>query len=99
MFSRLSLALCLFIPGALMLSGCQKLVECSADVTSGSGIYKGSAKGKADDTKLTRKKAVRDACMQMCAAEKAVSIDACASRCVADIEAGKVGAKIGCAND
>ncbi len=98
MLSRLRLAccLCLFLTG---LSGCQKLVECSAEVTSGTGIFKGKAKGKPEELKPTRKKAVREACVQMCAADKAISIDACASRCVVDIEAGKVGAKIGCAND
>ncbi len=84
--------LCVFWLAAI---GCAPNVECTTEVTSGSGTWKGVAKGKEAD-RVTKLASVRDACRQMCAATKAESIDGCAGRCSADAEAGKIGARTTC---
>ena len=78
------------------LCGCKGNVECVTEVTTGRATYTGKSKGKTEDQAL-RVESVRDACRQMCAIEKSPVIDSCASRCVVDADAAKIGAKTTCA--
>lgn len=97
-----ALILCVWVASLCEL-GCQNVIECSAEVTAGNGTFKGTAKGEVKDSRPLRRQAVLNACMNMCkatlAAEKSSSFEACAPRCMVDIEAGKVGAKIGCTSE
>jgi hypothetical protein len=74
--------------------GCSK-ARCTAELTDGSATYKGVAEGKKGQPKLD-KDAARDACRQMCAAKSASIPDACAARCVADIDGAKLGVRTTC---
>lgn len=77
--------------------GCGKSAKCTAELADGSATYRGVAEGKKGQAGLDRD-ARRDACRQMCAAKKAEMLDACAGRCMADIEAAKLGAKTTCSD-
>jgi hypothetical protein len=70
-------------------------VECTAELTDGTATFKGTAQGKKGQARLDRE-AVRDACRQKCAADKAEMLDACAARCTVDIDAQKLGARVSC---
>jgi hypothetical protein len=87
-FSRL-------FPGLVLLASCGSGVECKTEVTQGSGVWTGLARGKSEDPQ-TRRDSLRDACRQMCAATKAEVMDACAASCAVDAEAGKIGMKTTC---
>ncbi|MCC6556501.1 MAG: hypothetical protein IT372_26380 [Polyangiaceae bacterium] len=76
--------------------GCGK-ARCTAEITDGTATYKGAAEGKKGQLKLDRD-AIRDACRQMCAAQKAPVPDACAARCAADVDGAKIGAKTSCSD-
>lgn len=80
-------------------SGCTKPVECSSEIATGSGAYKGKAQGPGEDAASVRRESVKDACARMCQETKALEFNSCRARCVADAEAGKVGAKITCTGD
>lgn len=78
---------------ALHAAGCSDKVTCTAEITEGG--YRGSAVGKEGQPRLDQN-AKLEACRQKCAAEKAAIIDDCASRCVRDIDAGKLDASVRC---
>lgn len=80
---------------ALAVAGCGGKARCTAEVADGTATYTGAADGKKGQPNLDRE-ARRDACRQKCAAEKAVMPDACAARCVVDIDAQKIGARVRC---
>lgn len=84
---------------ALAAGGCSKPIECSGEVMTESGAFKGKAKGPEGDPAPVRREAVKDACARMCVDTKALEFNACRARCVADAEAGKVGAKITCTGE
>lgn len=78
---------------ALHAAGCSDKVTCTAQITEGG--YRGSAVGKEGQSRLDQD-AKMEACRQKCAAEKTAIIDACATRCVRDIDAGKLDASVRC---
>lgn len=78
---------------AFHAAGCSDKVRCTAEIADGG--YRGSAVGKEGQAKLDQD-AKMEACRQKCAAEKSPIIDACASRCVKDIDAGKLDASVRC---
>lgn len=78
-------------------SGCSDRVECSAELNDGKATFKGAASGQKGQARLDRE-AVRDACRQKCAADRAEMLDPCAARCVADVDAGKLRATSTCSD-
>jgi hypothetical protein len=76
-------------------AGCKKGVTCATELKDGEATFRGSAKGEKEDGSL-RDNAMRDACRQLCAAKPAELVDACASTCVTDVTAAKLGAKTTC---
>lgn len=75
--------------------GCKRSVECTSEVTAGSGTFKATAKGEGEEGPVM-KAALRDACQKMCVGTKAPMIDACVSKCVVDVSAAKIGARTSC---
>lgn len=75
-------------------AGCSE-ARCTTEITDGTATFKGAAEGKKDQPKLDRD-AMRDACRQRCASQKAEVPDACAARCMTDIDAAKLGARTSC---
>lgn len=78
---------------ALHATACSDKVTCTVEITDGG--YRGSAVGKQGQSRLDQD-AKMEACRQKCAAEKSAIIDACATRCVKDIDAGKLDASVRC---
>ncbi len=95
----LTAAMALATLAAAGSSGCSKTVECSSEIATGSGAYKGKAQGSGEDAASVRRESVKDACARMCMETKALEFNGCRARCVADAEAGKVGAKTTCTGD
>ena len=81
---------------ALAATGCSK-ARCTTEITDGTASYKGVAEGKKGQLKLDRD-AMRDACRQLCSSQKAAVPDTCASRCMTDIDAAKIGARTTCSD-
>lgn len=93
----LQLAACLT---SLVVFGCEKPLECTAEVTEGAGTYRASARGSEADVKL-RRQALAGACAKLCrakalAGEPATNEAACAARCAVDVEVGKIGGRVRC---
>ncbi len=76
-------------------SGCRRSVECTTEVTAGTGTFKAVARGEGEEGPVM-KVALRDACQKMCVGTKAPMIDACVSKCVVDVGAAKIGARTSC---
>jgi len=79
----------------VLLGACARKVECTSEVTSGSGTYKATATGSGERAMIV-KLALRNACERMCEASKSPAAEACAPRCVIDAGAGKIGARTIC---
>jgi hypothetical protein len=75
--------------------GCRRSVECTTEVTAGTGTFKAIARGEGEEGPVM-KQALRDACQKMCVGTKAPMIDACVSKCVVDVGATKIGARTTC---
>ncbi|MDI1431942.1 MULTISPECIES: hypothetical protein [Polyangium] len=89
--------LLLVLPLALsLLAGCKRGVECTTEITAGTGTFKGTARGEGDEKGPVMKAALRDACQRMCVDTKAAMIDACVTRCTVDVGATKIGARTSC---
>ena len=84
---------------AFALGGCTEQTDCTAQLVTGAGTYRGKASGPASDAGPVRRKATKDACTTMCLQTKAVNTESCPAECVADAEAGKVGVKVKCSRD
>jgi hypothetical protein len=80
---------------ALPFAGCARKIECTTEVTEGSGSYKATARGEGEETPIA-KRALHDACERMCVGTKAAVLDTCISRCTVDAGAGKIGARTAC---
>ncbi|MRG94825.1 hypothetical protein [Polyangium spumosum] len=80
----------------LVLTACKGSVECTTEITAGTGTFKGSARGQGDEKGPVMKAALRDACQKMCVDTKAPVIDACVTRCTVDVGAAKIGARTSC---
>lgn len=91
MFWMGSLAIALVTLGL----GCRRSVECTTEVTAGTGTFKAMARGEGEEGPLM-KQALRDACQKMCIGTKAPMVDACVSKCVVDVGAAKIGARTSC---
>jgi hypothetical protein len=89
----LPLALLAFLA---LLAGCKRGVECTSEITAGTGTFKGTARGEGDEKGPVMKAALRDACQRMCVDTKAPVIDACITRCTVDATATKIGARTSC---
>jgi hypothetical protein len=76
-------------------SGCRRSVECTSEVTEGTGTFKAVARGEGEEGPVM-KMALRDACQKMCVGTKAPMIDTCVSKCVVDVSAAKIGARTSC---
>jgi len=76
------------------LVACKSGVECTTEVTAGSGTFKASA--RAEDEAAAKRNALKDACTKMCVGTNASMLDSCASRCVVDAAATKIGARTTC---
>jgi hypothetical protein len=94
--------------GALTLSGCQREISCTAEVTEAKGVFRGTVKGVRSRVDLERE-ALRAACGQLCGAQEladavardggavhALGPSGCVSRCSVDAEAGKIGKRSTC---
>jgi len=79
-----------------LLAGCKRNVECTSEITAGTGTFKGTARGEGDEKGPVMKAALRDACQRMCVDTKAPVIDACVTRCTVDVGATKIGARTTC---
>jgi hypothetical protein len=80
---------------SLNLCACSSEVQCKSEVTDGSASFTGYATGKAE-TDALRKGSLRDACLQRCAAAKAPLLDSCATACIVDVDAKKIGGRTTC---
>jgi hypothetical protein len=76
-------------------AGCNRNADCVAEISDAKATYKGASHGQKGQPQLDRD-AVRDACRQMCAANKAEMPDACATGCLADADGGKLSARTNC---
>jgi hypothetical protein len=87
----------LAISALLSLVGCNRTgrIACKTKLTAGTGSFLGTAEGPAE-TQALRLSSVREACLQMCASSKEQMLDACATRCAGEVEAGKMGAETTC---
>lgn len=84
---------------ALACLGCPQRTECTAQLVTGEGTYKGKSSGPADDPAPVRRKATKDACVSMCLQTKAPNMETCPAECAANAEAGKVGVRVTCTGD
>jgi hypothetical protein len=86
-----------FLLAAAGASGCRDKADCTAELSDGKAVYKGRAQGRKGQAKLDRD-AIRDACRQRCAADKAEMLDVCARRCLTDVEGARISARTTCSD-
>ncbi len=89
-------ALLLVLPVLLLLGGCKRGVECTTEITAGTGTFKGTARGEGEEKGPVMKASLRDACQRMCVDTKAPVLDTCITRCSVDVGATKIGARTTC---
>ncbi|MDI1443237.1 hypothetical protein [Polyangium sp. 6x1] len=96
-FERTPRLVLLALPLVLsLLAGCKRGVECTTEITAGSGTFKATARGEGDEKGPVMKAALRDACQRMCVETKSPMVDACVTRCTVDVGATKIGARTSC---
>lgn len=93
--SRLLLGFAL--AAAAASAGCSRNADCIAEISDAKGTYKGVSHGQKGQPQLDRE-AVRDACRQMCAANKSEMLDVCADRCLTDADGAKLSARTHCSD-
>ena len=91
--TRLAFAFTAFMALAFT-AACNRGVECTSEVTAGTGTFKATA--RAEEEAAAKRTALKEACMKMCVETKASMLDSCASRCVVDAAATKIGARTTC---
>ncbi len=70
--------------------------SCSAEVVTDRGSFQATAQAEGDEAReKVRKRALESACAKSCEGAKDKA-DACRSRCLVDIDAAKVGARVKC---
>jgi len=86
---------CVVLALASLGIGCKSGIECTTELTAGTGTFKGTAKGSGEKGPVI-KAALKDACQRMCVDTKAAMLDACVTRCTVDVGATKIGARTSC---
>lgn len=70
--------------------------SCSAEVVTDRGSFSATANAEGEEARgAVRKRALERACAKSCGGAKDKA-DACRSRCMVDIDAAKVGARVKC---
>ena len=73
---------------------CERPLECTSDVTNGSGNVRVSVKGGTGEPEPSvRRRALAEACAKLCRLDAAAG---CVARCQIDVEAGKIGGRTRC---
>ena len=79
---------------ALGGAGCSKPLQCTAEVTEGTGTHRASARAEAGESERElKRRALKLACADLC---KARDGKGCEARCTVDADAGKIGARVQC---
>jgi hypothetical protein len=80
----------------LFAAGCEKPLQCTAEVNDGSGTQRATLYAERNELEpALRRRAVREACDKLCA-KAGQATKACGARCSVDIEAGKLGGHVVC---
>lgn len=73
------------------------VLVCTAKIATQEGAFEGEAARNGEETEAqTKKRAVSNACTAYCGALDGADLGRCAPRCIVDIEAAKMGARVTC---
>ena len=88
----------LVFAASLLVLGCEAKVECTGQINTDRGTFKGHSQGAVADEALKRE-AVKDACRSMCTSstiEQAAANEGCTAKCKADVDGSRIGARSSC---
>jgi hypothetical protein len=87
----------------LLVGGCDRgekadpTPTCTAKIATQEGAFEGKAAKEGEETEAqTKKRAVAQACAAYCNARDGTPLEHCQPRCLVDIDAAKIGARIQC---
>jgi hypothetical protein len=83
------------LAGALLLTGCQRQVSCTVEVTEAKGVFRGTIAGTRSQVDIERE-ALRAACGQRCGAQGTPSPVGCVVQCATDADSGKLSKRTTC---